>query len=62
MKNAKYLKETGIFIYVDFCKETMDLWKIFWNQILEYRKQNKLAYLKYRSIVVPGHRMDRAVR
>ena len=48
LKSAKCLKDTGIFIYEDFCKDTMDLW----NKVLEYRKQNKFAYLNSRSIIV----------
>ena len=52
LKNAKCLKETGIFIYEDFCKDTMDLRTKIWKKVLEYRKQNKFAYLNYRSIVI----------
>ena len=62
LKSAKCLKDTGIVIYEDFCKDTMDLRKILWNKVLEYRKQNKFAYLNYRSIVVREHGRDRAVR
>ena len=62
LKSAKCLKDTGIFIYEDFCKDTMDLRKKLWNKVLEYRKQNKFAYLNYRSIVVREHGRDRAVR
>ena len=62
MKNAKYLKETSIFIYEDFCKDTMGLRENFWNQELKYHKQTKLAYLKYRSIVVRERGRDTTVR
>ena len=62
LKSAKCLKDTGIFIYEDFCKDTMDLRKKLWNKVLEYRKQNKFAYLNYRSIVVREHGRDRAVK
>ena len=61
-KYAKCLKDTGIFIYEDFCKDTIDLRKKLWNKVLEYRKQNKFVYLNYRSIVVREHWRDRAVR
>ena len=62
LKSAKCLKDIRIFIYEDFCKDTMDLRKKLWNKVLEYRKQNKFAYLNYRSIVVREHGRDRAVR
>ena len=62
LKCAKCLKDTVIFIYEDFCKDSMDLRKKLWNKVLEYRKQNKFAYLNYRSIVVREHGRDRAVR
>ena len=45
LKNVKSLKDTGIFIYEDFCKDTMEVRKKLWNQVLEYRKQNKMQYL-----------------
>ena len=38
LKYAKCQKDTGIFIYEDFCKDTTDLQKKLWNKILEYRK------------------------
>ena len=49
--NAKVLKDTGIFIYEDYCKDTMSVRKKLWEQVLNYRKQDKNAYLNYRSIV-----------
>ena len=36
LKSAKYLKDKGIFICEDFCKDTMDLRKKLWNKVLEY--------------------------
>ena len=33
-KNAKYLKDTVIYIYEDFFKETMELRRKIWNQVL----------------------------
>ena len=61
LKCAKCFKDTGIFIYENFCKDTMDLRKKLWNKVLEYRKQKKFAYLNYRNIVVREHGRDRAV-
>ena len=55
LNNAKKLKNTGIYIYEDFSKDTMELRKSLWEQVLEYRKQNKFACLNYRSIIVRDH-------
>ena len=52
LRNAINLKDTGIFIYEDFCDDTMELRKSLQEQVLEHRRQNKIAYLNYRSIVV----------
>ena len=54
--NAKVLKDTGLFIYEDYCKDTMSVRKKLWEQVLNYRKQDKIAYLNYRSIVVHNKR------
>ena len=62
LKNTKYLKGSGIYVCEDFCKETMELRKTLWDQVLEYRRQNKFAYLNYRSIVVRDQENDRVVR
>ena len=58
LKNAKLLKNTGIFIYEDFCKDRMELRKELRQEVLEYRRQNKFAYLTYRSILVRDHGRD----
>ena len=50
--NKKKLKDTGIFIYEDFSKAKMELRKSLWEKVLQYRQQNEIAYLNYRSIVV----------
>ena len=52
LRNARNLKDTGIFIYEDFCDDTMELSKSLSEQVLEHRRQNKIAYLNYRNIVV----------
>ena len=52
LSNAKKLKSTGIFIYEDYCKETMDLRKSLWEEVLQHWQQKKIAYLSYRSVVV----------
>ena len=52
LNNAKKaLKNTGIFIYEDFLKDTKELRKSVWDQVLEYQKQNKFPCLNYRSII-----------
>ena len=49
IQSSKKLKNTGIFIYEDFCKDTMDLRKQLWEKVLEHRANNKISYLNYRS-------------
>ena len=57
IQNSKKLKNTGIFVDEDFCKDTMDLRKQqLGEKVLEHRANNKIAYLNYRSIVVRNHR------
>ena len=51
LQNAKKLKDTGIFIYEDFCSDTMELRKSLWEKVLEYHQQGKYVYLNYRTIV-----------
>ena len=51
LRSAKKLKDTGIFIYEDFSKATMELRKSLWEEVLYNRQQIKVAYLNYRSIV-----------
>ena len=55
-KIKKKLKNTGIFVYEDFCKDTMELREQLWEKVLEHRANNKIAYLNYRGIVVRNHR------
>ena len=56
IQNSKKLKNTGTFIYEDFCKDTMDLRKQLWEKVLEHRANSKISYLNYRSIVVRNQR------
>ena len=51
MKNANRLKNTGIYINEDFCKETNDIRKSLWPKVQELRKQNKYAYIQYNRII-----------
>ena len=51
LKKRKTFEKYGIFIYEDFCKDTMELRKETWQEVLEYKRQNKFGYLNYRSMV-----------
>ena len=42
LKNAKLLKNTGIFIYEDFCKDTMELRKNFDKKLWSIRGRTNL--------------------
>ena len=55
LKNAKKLKNSGIYIYEDFCNDTMELRKSLWEEVMEHRRQGKFAFLNYRSIIVRNH-------
>ena len=46
------LRNTGTYICEDFCDDKMALRKLLWDKVLEYRRQNKIPYSNYRSIVV----------
>ena len=58
LKTAKLLENTRIFIYEEFCKDSMEFRKKLWQEVLEYRRQNKFTYLNYHSIVVHNHWRD----
>ena len=51
LQNAMKLKNTGIYIYEDFCNSTMELRKSLWTEVLNHRHQGKFAYLNYRRVV-----------
>ena len=42
IQGSKKLKNTGIFIYENFCKDTMDLCKQLWEKVLEHQANNKI--------------------
>ena len=52
LQNAKKLKNTEIYIYEDFCKDTMELKNSRWEEYLNYYYQSKFASLNYISVVV----------
>ena len=51
-QNAKKLKDIKIFVYKDFCSDTMELPKSLWEKVLECRRQGTYVYLNYKAIVV----------
>ena len=55
-KNSKKLKDTGIFIFEDFCKETVELRKSLWQEVLEHHGQGWITYLNYRQVLVRDRR------
>ena len=56
LKNANKLKDTGIYINEDFCKETNDIRKSLWPKVKELRLQNKYAYIQYNRIISRDHK------
>ena len=52
LNNAKKMKNTGLFIYENFLKDTMELRKSLWKQVLKYRNQKSFACLNYMNITV----------
>ena len=59
LSNGRKLKGTNIYIHEDFSQDTMELRKSLWEQVLEYRRQGKFAYLNSRSIVVKDNNHHR---
>ena len=46
LKNAHHLKDTNIYIYEDFSKETMAIRKSLWDKIKKLRQQGKYGVIK----------------
>ena len=51
MKNCKKLRNTGIYINEDFCKETNELRKKLWEDVKRLRQDGKYAVIQYNKIV-----------
>ena len=47
MKNAKNLKDTGIYINEDYSNETMAIRKELWSKVKQLRLEGKFAVIKY---------------
>ena len=52
LKNTHRLIETTYYVNQDFSKETLAYRKELWEKIKALRKEGKVAYLNYKSIVV----------
>ena len=52
LKNIHHLKGTTYYANEDFSKETLAYWKELWEQVNVLRKETKVAFLNYKSIVV----------
>ena len=50
-RSCKKFKGTKISIFKDFFQETMEIRKEKWNEVLANRKQGKILYLQYRSVI-----------
>ena len=52
LKNSHRLKRTTYYVNEDFNKEKLAYRKKLWEKIKALRKESKLAYLNYKSIVI----------
>ena len=52
LKNSHRLKGTTYYVNEDFSKETLAYRKELWEKVKALRKEGKVAYLNYKSIVV----------
>ena len=52
LKNSHRLKGTTYYVNEDFSKETLAYRKELWEKVKALRKEGKIAYLNYKSIVV----------
>ena len=52
LKNSHRLKGTTYYVNEDFSKETLAYRKELWEKVEALRKEGKVAYLNYKSIVV----------
>ena len=50
LKNTEHLKDTNIYIYEDFSKETMAISKSLWDKVKKVQQQGKYAVIKYDKI------------
>ena len=60
-ENTRYLKDTNIYIYEDFSKETMAMCKGLWDKVKKSRQQSKVTVIKYDKIYLSKFRTRRSV-
>ena len=50
-RNCKKLKGTNFLIFEDFSKETASIRKEKWKEVLKNRKDGKISYLQYKTVI-----------
>ena len=51
LRNCKKLKGTNFSIFEDFSKETASIRKEKWKEVLKNRKDGKISYLQYKTVI-----------
>ena len=52
LKKGNLLKDTGIYINENFSRETLEYRKTLWDEVKAHRRNGKISYLQYRTVVV----------
>ena len=51
LRNCKKLKGTNFLIFEDSSKETASIRKEKWKEVLKNRKDGKISYLQYKTVI-----------
>ena len=51
LRNCKKVKGTNFSIFEDFNKETASIRKEKWKEVLKNRKDGKISYLQYKTVI-----------
>ena len=51
LRNCKKVKGTNFSIFEDFSKETASIRKEKWKEVLKNRKDGKISYLQYKTVI-----------
>ena len=51
LRNFKKLKGTNFPVFEDFSKETASIRKEKWKEVLKYRKNGRISYLQYKTVI-----------
>ena len=51
LRNCKKLEGTNFLIFEDFSKETTRIRKEKWKEVLKNRKDGKISYLQYKTVI-----------